>query len=179
MSEIWKAVPGFEGAYEVSDQGRVRSLDRVVTVSPNRWGGVSRKSIRGRVLVPGPHQGGYQSVNLYAEGAQHSTTVHILVAAAFLGPRPEGHEVCHKDGDHQNSALTNLRYGTPVSNNQDKRRHGTHLQGDEHPTAKLNTRQVLEIRRARGVPQEVLAERYGVTLSNISAVQLRKSWRHV
>lgn len=178
MSEEWRAVPGFEGLYEVSDLGRVRSLDRlcpVVSRKGKRW----FRRYRGRVLSPGPHVGGYQTLHLHNEGRSRCTVVHIVVAEAFLGPRPPGHHVCHYDGDTQNSAAANLRYDTPKGNAADRHRHGTAPLGEKSACAVLTTDDVLAIRQAIGVPQEVLAQRYGCTFSNISAIQLRKSWKHV
>lgn len=177
MSEVWKPVVGFEGLYEVSDQGRVRSLDRVLWVR-NPWGRIGPRRYRGRIIRPGPHQGGYLAIHLNREGEVKSTTAHVLVAQAFIGPRPPGMEVCHNDGDKKNCARSNLRYDTPSGNNRDKEKHGTARKGDNHQTAKLTSGAVKAI-RASCEPQQVLAERFGCTFSNISAVQLRKSWRHV
>lgn len=177
--ENWRPVFGFEGLYEVSDLGRVRSLDRIVSCK-NRWGAVTAFRRCGRVLKPGPHQGGYLSINLYRTPEKRCTTVHILVAEAFLGPRPTGSEVCHGDGDKRNNLVDNLRYDTPAGNEYDKILHGTLLFGESHVSAKLLEANVLDIRRLRGVlKQQELADRYGCTFSNISAIQRRKSWRHV
>lgn len=179
MTEVWKAVPGFEGAYEVSDQGRVRSLDRVIQ-KKTRWGGVSDVLTPGRVLSLGPHKGGYRTVHLYAGGRQRATVLHILVAEVFCGPRPSpAHEVRHLDGDPKNCSAVNLRWGTRIENEQDKERHGTRLRGEDCPVSKLSIDDVLAIRSRRGELQKDLAEEYGCTFGNISAVQLGRSWRHV
>lgn len=170
--EQWRPVPDFEGRYEVSDQGRVRSLDRIVP----------RKGlVRGRVLSLGPHPGGYLLAHLYPGGAKRvARTVHGLVAEVFLGPRPAGMQVCHADGDPKNNAVPNLRYDTPVGNNADKRPHGTAPLGEKHAGAKLTAREVAIIRSLRGCePQKDTADRFGITFSNVSAIQRRKSWRHV
>lgn len=100
MTENWKAVPGYGGLYEVSDLGRVRSYARGTA----------------RLLRPGIASHGYPTVAL---GRGKSRTVHSLVAEAFLGPRPAGQEVCHRDGDRANPALSNLVYGTRSENNID------------------------------------------------------------
>lgn len=170
MSEIWKTIPGFEDAYEVSNLGRVRSLDRQMA---------NGRRMHGRIIRRGPHRGGYASIHLYLDGKVTSTTAHALVALAFLGPRPPGMEVCHEDRDKQNCRLDNLRYDTHVANEADKLAHGTRGEGELSPSNKLTTAQVLDIRARRGVPQQRLADEYGCTFSNISAIQRRKSWRHV
>lgn len=92
MSEIWKPVVGFDGYYEVSNMGRVRSLDRV-TPTGGRGDITGRTCLRrGKVLSPAVNKqrGNYRYVNLHMEGQQHQRRVCVLVAAAFLGPRPPG-----------------------------------------------------------------------------------------
>lgn len=120
--ETWLPIPGWEGFYEVSDLGRVRSVDRVIvrnTGSPQTW--------RGRILFQGSHAyDGRHSVSLYAEGRRETHRVAPLVLQAFVGPRPEGMFCCHRNGDCTNDRLSNLRWDTPSGNELDKRRHGTH-----------------------------------------------------
>ena len=118
--EQWKPVHGYEGIYEVSSHGRVRSLDRTVT----RSGGQVRR--KGKVLRATLNPGGYPVVSLYRQGRPKNRYVHALVAEAFFGTRPKGMEVCHNDGDPTNNHLDNLRYGTSSDNELDKVRHGTH-----------------------------------------------------
>lgn len=119
MTEIWKSVPGFEALYEVSDQGRVRSLDRAVWCEgPEKGRYLSRK--KGRILSPGRMNGGHLSVAL---GKGHSRCVHELVLLAFVGPRPERHEARHLDGRPDNNLLTNLVWDTRGNNGRDKKWH--------------------------------------------------------
>lgn len=120
--ETWRPVVGFEGYYEVSDLGRVRSTDRMVT-NPHKNG---LRRVRGRVLRAKPTKPtDYPMVSLWREGVQHSRRVHKLVAEAFLGPCPPGLEVCHKDDDKHRNQLSNLRYDTRSGNQLDKVRLGT------------------------------------------------------
>ena len=116
--EAWKPAPGYEGIYEVSDLGRVRSLPRRDTKG---------RRVRGRVrtLTAGPS--GHQKVNLHRGGVGHSEKVHRLVALAFLGAPSEGQEVRHLDGDPSNNKVDNLRWGTRSENIRDSVRHGTHV----------------------------------------------------
>ena len=115
-AERWAAIPGYVGSYEVSDQGRVQSLERVVN-GPN-----GRHTLRGQIMRGG-HNGRYRTVILSDRGRVKNYTVHSLVMLAFVGPRPAGMDVCHNDGDHLNNALENLRYDTRVANMEDARRH--------------------------------------------------------
>ena len=121
-SERWLPVNGYAGIYEVSSHGRVRSVDRTVTYSDGR---VCRR--KGKVLSAGlSKRGGYPLVSLYTQGKNQSHYVHSLVAETFIGPRPEGTEVCHNDGSKTNNHVGNLYYGTSSDNELDKVRHGTH-----------------------------------------------------
>ena len=120
--EQWKPVHGYEGIYEVSSHGRVRSVDRTVTCSDGK---VHR--YKGKVLSAClSKRGGYPLVNLRDQGKGQTRYVHSLAAEAFIGSRPEGMEVCHNDGDSTNNHLDNLRYDTSSDNELDKVRHGTH-----------------------------------------------------
>ena len=107
MSEIWKPIPGYEGLYEVSDQGRVKSY---------------RRYPEGRLLRPGCMSGGHVSVSL---GIKNSLCVHALVLLAFVGPPPEKHECRHLNGNPSDNRLENLRWGTRSENIADAIRHGT------------------------------------------------------
>ena len=164
MIEEWRPVVGFEGLYEVSDAGQVRSI---------------RGPYCGRVLSPGPHNGGYPLIHLYRSGRRTARTLHSIVAAAFIGPRPDGQVVRHVDGVRTNCRAGNLLYGTPQQNEADKQVHGTVPRGEKNAAAKLTAEDVRQIRNRAGERQETLAAEFGCTFGNISAIQLRKSWRHV
>lgn len=123
MSEEWRAVTGYEGLYEVSDLGRVRSLDRYV----QRNGGCASgrpMRLKGIILKPRPMKSGHLQVNLGKNGISRNELIHQLVLIAFVGPRPKGMEGCHEDGDPSNNNLDNLRWDTRSGNNLDKVRHG-------------------------------------------------------
>jgi hypothetical protein len=122
--ERWLPVVGFEGFYEVSDQGRVRSLDRQVMRHGGKASGYPLR-IRGRVLAPRRQEPGYSTVQLHLDGRPTKGFVHRLVMQAFVGPCPEGMEVRHINGDAEDSRLANLAYGTHSENLRDKLRHGT------------------------------------------------------
>lgn len=116
-SERWLPVPGHEGLYEVSDHGRVRSLDRVITMKNGR-----KRRQRGIVLKP-VNSNGYHCVNVGA-----LRYVHRLVLEAFVGPPPPGMETRHLDGDPHNNRLGNLKWGSSSENNDDIVAHGNHWQ---------------------------------------------------
>lgn len=166
-TEHWKPIPGYESRYEVSSRGRVRSNDMVV---PARNGKTALR--RGRLLKLKRGGGGYLAVNLCdGENPPRTVAVHILVAAAFLGPRPEGMYVCHGDGDKRNNALCNLRYGTPKDNNEDAFRHGTHY------TQKLTEQDARDIRHCAGlIARGTLAEVFGVSRAQVNRILSGRSW---
>lgn len=118
--EEWRPVPGHEGMYKVSSHGHVRSIDRIVMRSHG-----APLPLKGRILRPAENKHGYQQVVL-SSGQKRTVEVHTLVAAAFLGPRPDGFDVCHHDGNPRNNRVENLRYGTKGENSMDMVRHGTH-----------------------------------------------------
>ena len=123
MPERWLPVVGYEGFYEVSDLGRIRSLPRLTV-----WRNGRKRHYPGKILNPyiSPRDG-YARTPLSVQGVRSSPLlVHCLIAEAFLGPCPEGQEVRHLDGDPANNVLTNLKYGTHGENERDKVRHGTH-----------------------------------------------------
>lgn len=121
VSEAWRAVRGYEGRYEVSSHGRVRSLG----IEVNAKGG-ARAFRPGRVMAPATKSNGYRQVTLVAvDGSRKSGLLHQLVCEAFVGPRPLGMQVRHWNGDVADSDAVNLVWGTKSDNERDKQRHGT------------------------------------------------------
>jgi hypothetical protein len=121
MTETWKDVAGYEGLYQVSNLGRVRSLDRVVPDSR----GWTRK-IKGRILkTQNTGNNKYWMLILSKEGIHETFTVHKLVASAFLGPCPKGMEILHGVEGKEVNTPSNLRYGTRSENAFDRLRDGT------------------------------------------------------
>lgn len=116
--ERWLPVPEHEGLYEVSDYGRIRSLDRV-----SEYAG-RRRRIRGRILRPRPMLSGHLQVHLAKDGVNENRLVHHLVLLAFVGPRPDAMEGCHNDGDPANNRVGNIRWDTRSANCYDRVRHG-------------------------------------------------------
>jgi len=138
--EHWRSVVGYEGLYEISDHGSVRSLDRLIVLVDGR-----RRTFPGVVLRPSLRADGHLQVNLWRGGNYRTRKVHQLVAEAFIGPRPDGMEVCHNDGDPVNNDLFNLRYDTQSENGRDVVRHGRHKNAlkthcpSGHPYSEANT----------------------------------------
>jgi hypothetical protein len=126
MSENWRLLAGYPG-YEVSDQGRVRSLPRIITRI--RCSRTERCFYKGRVLRQGRARNGYLTVSL----SGRSVNVHTAVLLAFVGPPPPGHQAAHDSGVRQDNRQGNLKWATPKENTADRYRHGTVLFGTRHP----------------------------------------------
>ena len=171
-TEEWRAIDGYDDWYEVSDQGRVRSW---VTR------GYSRRRESPKLLKHSRDSEGRLHVMLCRSADYRTYRIHQLVAAAFIGPRPDGYQTCHNDGNPSNNALGNLRYDTVSGNQLDKLKHGTMPQGTRHHNSKLNGAAATEIRRrsAAGEGNTELGKAFGVTQSTVYAVVRRKTWKHV
>lgn len=170
--EEWRPIAGYEGVYEVSDQGRVRSLDRLVRANSG-W-----RSTGIRYFTPSPSGKNRKYKKVLLRNPKKQYLVHRLVLEAFVGPRPDNCEARHLDGDPSNNRLDNLAWGTKAENEADKIKHGTLLCGTANPASKLTEADVLRI-RASNKRQVDLAQAYGVSQAVISAVRLRKIWKHV
>ena len=125
MTEVWKDIPDYEGLYQVSNLGRVKSLPRVSRFV-GRWGKETQRIVPGGIRTARvQHPGGYLFLNLSKGGKKKRWSVHTLVLTAFVGPRPDGMECLHRDGDPSNNRVENLRWGTAQENAADMLRHGT------------------------------------------------------
>lgn len=124
-NEEWLPILGWEDAYEVSNLGRVRSLPRIVPYSDGRT-----YRLRGRILRPGTSKGRdkYLRVGLCRDGELHMKKVHLLVAEAFIGPRPKGAVCRHLNDNPSDNRIENLRWGTASENQQDSVRNKHHCE---------------------------------------------------
>lgn len=166
--ERWLPVPGYEGLYEVSDQGRVRSVKRQIILRPYR-----------NPDSPILHLRAYWRVSLFdRDHKRKQRTIHSLVAETFLGPCPLGQEVRHGSAGSLDNSVANLSYGTRAQNLADRRRDGTVPLGERHPNAKLTADAVAAIRAAHGTTgATALAEQYGVSVRTIYDIWEEKTWR--
>lgn len=114
-TESWKSIPGYEDYYDVSDYGRIRSLQASTKLGP--LGGLIKLRMQ---------SSGHLCVDLHKNGEVTTFRVHRLVMLAFVGPCPEGQEVRHLNGIPYDNRLSNLRYGSTSENRMDSVEHGTH-----------------------------------------------------
>lgn len=123
--EQWRPVINYEAHYEVSDHGRVRSIERKVWFT-NRWGQRIQRTVPPKLRKLSAHKnGGHLYVKLHNGAERKPFFVHRLVLENFVGPCPDGWQCRHLDGDPTNNHVSNLKWGTPSENTIDAVRHGT------------------------------------------------------
>lgn len=168
--EVWRPVVGFP-SYEVSNLGRARSVDRVIETVNGRM-----CRYRGQLLAPIEDPDGYRQAAVARPGRRRTVRVHVLMMEAFVGPRPEGMEVCHADDVKAHNCLTNLKYGTRSDNQRDAVRNRVHVNSKKdccpnaHPLvvpnlvpSQIPVRACLSCNRARSCMKE--ARKRGADLS--------------
>lgn len=167
----WKPIPGYNGMYEVSSCGKIRSHHKY-----------HNKDKPPRILKTNLNTWRYESVRLQMGGVKRTHTVHVLVCEAFNGKRPTPkHQVCHIDGSRTNNDYRNLMWGTRSENERQKHWHGTVPIGENNPRSKLTEKQVQEIRKLalKGISYVQLGIKYGVHQSNVACIVKKKSWCHI
>jgi NUMOD4 motif/HNH endonuclease len=178
--ERWRPIRGFEGYYEVSDQGRVKSLPRMKN-GPYRPYRIPERIL---VLVPVRTRLDGKSravVTLHREDTKRWARVPHLVLEAFKGPRPSPkHESRHLNCDPSDDRAINLEWGTQEENHADTLRLDHILRGEQHPNAKLTIKQIKQIRelRAAGVSGPTIGARFGITHRMVYLIEQRKAWAH-
>lgn len=171
-TEEWRAVVGYEGLYEVSSLGRVRSLGR-------KKSGFGNRKPKMMTCYVDSKGSGYRCVGLTSsEGKNKKRTVHVIVLEAFVGPRPSNvHEACHEDGDRTNAVASNLRWDTPEGNWQDRVRHGRDCRGAKSARAMLTEKDV-ELIRKSPLSSIKLGKQLGVASSTVRAVRIGQNWSY-
>lgn len=169
MTEKWKLVAGYDGAYEVSDRGRVRSIAR-----NDRLG----RMVGGIYLKPQKHYAGYPKVGLSKNGYSKQYFIHRLVLEAFVGPCPDGMEACHGNGVPSDNRLKNLRWDTASKNYKDRVKHGTCNAGERHGMAKLCDLDVYLIRNVQAKQCDI-AKFFDINSSMVCLIRKGQRWTHV
>ena len=168
--EVWKDIPGYEGRYQASTDGQIRSVDR--TVYSKNWytGKQFARRIKGRVLRPGRYcKSGHLSVVL-GHGAVGSP-VHQLVARTFLGLPQDNQEVRHKNGNPADNRLENLEYGTRTENILD-----VFYQGKAWRKLTIEDVEAIRFGLTVGIKGAELARMYKVSQQTISQIKLGRSF---
>lgn len=173
MKEEWRWIEGYEGKYEVSSLGRVRTYNLRVP----------------KIMSVYTDARGYQRIHLRkGDGSKCSYWLHRLVGAAFCEKPVDHNEINHIDCNRTNNTATNLEWVTRAGNNQHAYKHGNlrppRLFGERAPRSKLTEKQVIEIRDrySRCSAQNntvVLGKDYGVSFSTIARIVSNKTWTHI
>lgn len=163
--EIWLPVKGYEGLYEVSHLGNIRSLQ-------NYRKGSILKQCKDKVRM---------CVRLYNSNSSKTISVHVIVLENFNCGRPIGLVACHNDGDFSNNYIGNLRWGTSADNTNDSIIHGTFAKGDKNGHSKFSNDEIPVIKEKikTGVSQSEIAKQYGVCKSAISHINNGRNWKHI
>lgn len=169
MQEEWRDISGYEGLYQVSNTGKVRSMNYRRT---RRVAELKQKNVKG-----------YKYVDLCGESDTRMPSVHRLVIESFVGPCPDGKQVNHIDGDPCNNNILNLEYVTAAENIQHS---FTHLgrqtcPGTKNGKAKLTDDKVVEILKLRksGMKIKDIAEAFGVGYATVHNIISNLIWKHV
>lgn len=111
MNEVWKDIPGYEGCYQASSLGNIKSLSRLVG---HPKGGL--KLTKEKIIKKQKGSNGYLIVGIYKNGEGGSKTVHRLIALTFIENPDNKKEVNHKDGHKKNNTVENLEWATVSEN---------------------------------------------------------------
>ena len=176
--EVWRDIKGYEGHYQVSNLGRVRSLDREVPL------GKTTKKIKGKIRKQVLHKLGYPTLNLSKNKEVKGYLVHRLVALHFVDNVNEYPEVNHIDGDKTNNIHTNLEWCTRKENINHAIDTGlTKQNGVDSHWSKLTNDEVFAIRimykKDERATYENLAEQFGVGASTIGRVVRKEVYQNV
>ena len=162
--EIWKPVVGYEGLYEVSNLGRVKSLPR--------------KKCKGNILKPHINKG-YEYVHLCKNGKSYYAKVHRVVAEAFLQTIPNKNHVNHIDGNKTNNAVSNLEWCTATENLKHARENKLNMATINNPYMAKPINMILSGNVIKTFPSIIEASRYtGICRSAISEVASNKKGHH-
>jgi hypothetical protein len=166
MNEQWKqCLPG----YEVSDHGRVRRSEP------------GRKTWAGRILKSQIQVIGYESVRPTVDGKNKHFYIHDLVAAAFIGEKPKGASVNHKNGVKRDNRPDNLEYVSHAENMRHAAFACLMTRGEEHPAHKMTEDGVRTLRadRDNGLSYSKLAKKHGISIATAYQIAQRKYWSHI
>lgn len=174
-----KAIPGYEGLYQACSCGQIRSLEKV------RMSGKEYKTKRtypeGYLASSTGGTRDYELVTLRKDSKSKYFTAHSLIALSFLGTRPDGLHINHKNGNHKDNTPKNLEYVSPAENTRHAIRLGLQsIAGENNPKAKLNSQDILEIRAPhKQMTRKELANKYKISVDTIADIQTRRTWKHV
>lgn len=173
---VWKDIPNYEGIYQVSNWGLVKSLEKSV------WNGKTFFLQKERILIPGLINNERPFVCLYKNKISKNNLINRLVLLAFVGPCPEGMECCHgPDQNPLNNKIENLRWGTREENCFDRIVAGVSPRGKNNGNVKLTYKKVNKIREkyaTKKYTQRQIGNEFNICQSHISSIIRYKVWNY-
>lgn len=181
--EVWKDIKGYEGLYQVSSTGKVKSFDRIIEQIGK--GGLPFKRIYKGKTLGTKYSNGYFMVTLVKDRKSTPISIHRLVCLSFLPNAESFPQVNHKNGIKTDNRIENLEWCTPTFNN--KHAHSTGLNksgyknGELHKNAKLKNMEVRKIKMglACGIATRELASLFSVSVPTISMISKGNSWKTI
>ena len=175
MEEIWKDIKGYEGLYQVSNLGRIKSLSRTITKVDG-----NTQTFKERILKPN-YKRGYVNVGLSKKGKLKTFTVHRLVAEAFKLNPDNKPEVNHINGIKDDNRVSNLEWNTSAENQRHAYNTGLQIsqKGSKHGKSTLTDKIVLAIRASKNKTHQQLADEFQISRQHIGNIINRKKWKHI
>src|SRR5690606_28733657 len=172
VEEVWKDVKGYEGFYQVSNLGRVKSLERHVPNGDNTF-----RVVKERYLKTNKKTNEYIKVNLSGK----SFRVHRLVATAFIGNPNNYPEVNHINGDKTDNNVTNLEWCSSSYNMKHNEKLGVVVRGNKHVNSTIDEQTAKEIKilLKSGIKQKDIASKFDITENIVNQINRGLTWKHV
>lgn len=176
--EEWKDVIGYEGFYQISNMGRVKSLER--NIIQWRGGNIYKRK---RILIQSFNRDGYLHVKFHKAGKKCNKSVHRLVGQYFVGNKNNYSDINHKKGVKMDNRASELEWCTKSQNTQHAYDTGLKkkLLGEQTGSSKLKENQVKDIRIfiKEGVPLKDIAAKFNVKYCAIWDIKNNKRWTHI
>jgi len=177
VEEVWMPVVGWENAYEVSNRGNVRSIDRLVNSKNNT------KALRkGKMLKSKIDKYGYVIYSLISPRKKSYVGAHRLVAMAFITNKENKPTVNHIDGNKLNNNIGNLEWATWTENNRHARSTGLNIssKGEKHYQAKITEVKALEILTlSKTKTTKEISNQLNISPSIVGKIKRRETWKHL
>lgn len=176
MEEIWKDIEGYEGCYQVSNLGRIKSLSRKVKVQNNHT-----RTTKEKIISPIIQATGYSVICL---GQHNPKLIHRLVAIAFIPNFDNKRTVNHINGIKTDNRLENLEWATYSENmvHAFENSLNTSIKGESRWNSKLtedDVCQILQLNSMYGLKQKMIAKEYGISTGMVNVIFKRKAWKHI
>lgn len=180
MKEIWKDIKDYEGLYQVSNLGKIKSLERIVEYDTPPYKHTVKEKLRSLSIK----NNGYLFVSLYKDNKGKNFHIHRLVAEAFIDNIKNKATVNHIDSDKTNNNVSNLEWATQSENNKHAYKVGARkpLAADKCTFTKTTEKQVLEMRKLYATGNysyKELATLYNLSYDGVWAIIKRKRWKHI